>query len=110
MFSTRAGLRERPVPTAEQTNGLWGGAHGDYGSDRGTRPKHDERGTLRHLCIVAWHRVRMVRFLPVRDPRTILRFAVLPARERDRSPALGIRDLRGRLPGAPVRCRHLRPY
>src|SRR6478752_4331469 len=70
VFSTRAGLRERPVPTAEQTNGLWGGAYGNYGSDRGTRPKHDERGTLRHLCIVARHRVRMVRFLPVRDPRT----------------------------------------
>ena len=75
----------------------------------------DRRGmtrgrTVRRLRLVDRHRLRMVRFLSLRDAGAVLRGAVLPARQRHGGAAFGLRDLRRRLPGAPVRRHLLRPH
>ena len=56
------------------------------------------------------HRLRVVRLLPLRHAGAVLRRAVLPQGQRDRGAALGLRDLRRRLPGAAVRRDRLRPH
>ena len=72
--------------------------------------RHDERGEIRHLRLLARHRLRMVRLLSLCDARAVLRRAVLPARQRHGRTAVGLRHLRGGLPGAPVRRADLRPH
>ena len=80
------------------------------GTDR-RRPRRLARGrTSRHLRLVARHRVRVVRLLSLRHAGAVLRGAVLPAGQRDRGAAVGLRHLRGRLPGAPVRRAGVRPH
>jgi hypothetical protein len=57
-----------------------------------------EEGNLR---LVARHRFRVVRLLPVRHAGALLRGALLPAGQRDRGAAVRLRDLCRGLPGAP---------
>ena len=74
------------------------------------KARHDERGEVRHLRLVARHRVRMVRLLSLRDAGAVLRRAVLSAGQRHGGLAVGIRDLRRGLPGPSVRRAHLRTH
>ena len=52
----------------------------------------------------------MVRLLSLRDACSILRGALLPAGQRHGRPALGLCDVRGRLPHPSLRRRHLRAH
>ena len=72
--------------------------------------RHDRRREIRHLRFFARHHLRMVRLLSLRRAGAVLRRAVLPDRQRYRRAAVGIRDLRGRLPGASVRRAGVRPH
>ena len=74
------------------------------------RGRHDEGREIRHLRLIARHGVRVVRLLSLCDARAVLRGAVLPARQRHRCTLVGLRHLRGGLPGAPVRGADLRPH
>ncbi len=76
----------------------------------GKGPRHDEGREIRHLRVVARHGLRMVRLLSLRNAGAVLRGTVLPARKRHRGAAVGLRDLRRRLPGAPFRRAPLRPH
>ena len=59
--------------------------------------------TARHHRVVGRHRLRVVRLLPLRDARAVLRGPVLPEGERHGRAPLGVRDLRRRLPRPAVR-------
>src|SRR5579883_1528156 len=64
--------------------------------------RHDERRTPRHLRLVAWHRVRVVRLLHLRHTRRHSGKTVLLRRQSDRGLHLHAAGLRGRLRGAAV--------
>ncbi len=68
------------------------------------------RGEARHLRLVPGDGVRVVRLLPVCHARAVLRGAVLPQGQRHRGAALGLRDLRRRLPRAALRRAGLRAH
>ena len=87
------------------------GATDDHAHTHPRSGRGDDGGrTPSHLRLLARHRVRMVRLLSLRHAGAVLRRAVLPAGQRHRGAALGVRDLCGRLPGAPVRRHYLRPH
>src|SRR5262249_6131737 len=67
------------------------------------------RGTTGHHRLVGRHGLRVVRLLPVRHPRPLLRLALLPARPPVRRAPRRARRLRRRLPRAALRRHHLRP-
>jgi hypothetical protein len=89
---------------------LLGSKQNGHGSNGRQRPNRNAGGgASRHLRVVPRHRLRMVRLLSLRDFGAVLRGVVLPAGQRDGGPAVGLRGLRGGLPGAPVRRPRVRP-
>ena len=89
----------------------WGDTHGHH-TDAHVRTwrRHDRRREIRHLRLVARHRLRMVRLLSLCGSGAVLRRAVLPSRQRYGGAAVGVRDLRRRLPGPAVRRAGVRPH
>ena len=73
----------------------------DHASSRGAGMTKDEKFVI--FASSTRYGFRMVRLLSLRNVGAVLRSAVLPARQRHGRAALGLRHLRGRLPGAPVR-------
>ena len=62
------------------------------------------------LRLLARHRLRVVRLLPLRHARRVLLGALLPARQRHRGLPREPRDLRRGIRGAPARRARLRPH
>ncbi len=113
-IAIRVALRHRAAARATARGELRhkpGGNH-EFDSPTGCSSLSAElqdRGAPGHLRLVTRHRLRVVRLLPLRDSRPVLRRIVLSQGQRDGCLAVGVRDLCGRIPRPSVRRAGVRP-